>query len=206
MRTILDWAFTPTTLRMDQWFRVEDIATQLFKNKCDRAWERMDLGPNGNRTRGSTQVWWMKVLQGYLMFIILALLLWAPLFVFSNGNPAVSPNTATSSALTISLDVVEQDTNIHTSYPLYKTGDGYLNAITPEDLQAASPTKDVVTLSTVSNKALNNMMRIGQSYSTEIIQFPSSSPSLLSSAPPYRGSWRILSSTLTSPASRLSSL
>jgi len=186
MRTILDWAFTPTTLRMDQWFRVEDIATQLFKNKCDRAWERMDLGPNGNRTRGSTQVWWMKVLQGYLMFIILALLLWAPLFVFSNGNPAVSPNTATSSALTISLDVVEQDTNIHTSYPLYKTGDGYLNAITPEDLQAASPTRDVVTLSTVSNKALNNMMRIGQSYSTEIIQFPSSSPSLFEFSTPLQ--------------------
>ena len=25
MRTILDWAFTPTTLRMDQWFKVVDI-------------------------------------------------------------------------------------------------------------------------------------------------------------------------------------
>ena len=45
MRAILDWACTPTTLRLIEWLKLEDIRAWLYRRECDlRSRVRRNVG------------------------------------------------------------------------------------------------------------------------------------------------------------------
>eukprot|EP00887_Chlorella_sp_A99_P004668 scaffold4.g4668.t1 len=68
LRQLLDWACTPTTLSLMDWMKLEDINISLYFVTWDSK-----VGQEGR--------------TGALLFVGLLLLLWAPLLVFSSGNP-----------------------------------------------------------------------------------------------------------------------
>ncbi|KAA6417866.1 MAG: hypothetical protein FRX49_12164, partial [Trebouxia sp. A1-2] len=80
LRAVLDWSCTPTTLKLFDWLKLEDISTSLYFVTCDR------YGREG-RQLGDRQPRYMKFCQGTLLFLGLLVLLWVPLIVFSSGNP-----------------------------------------------------------------------------------------------------------------------
>jgi len=156
MRTLLDWLGTPTTLRMDQWFNVEDIAITLFKNKCNRAFERQVF--ETQRARGERQTLLQKT-GGVFMFIGLVALLIFPLLLFSSGSPAVTPNKLTGSSLSIALNVRQED-QTDTTYTLYQSARGYLHTI------------DKNTLSAATAQGLQNL---DLQYTTQVLSWPQNS-------------------------------
>lgn len=45
MRAILDWSCTPTTLRLIEWLKLEDIRAWLYRRECDlRLRQRRKVG------------------------------------------------------------------------------------------------------------------------------------------------------------------
>ncbi|KAK9858804.1 hypothetical protein WJX84_000839, partial [Apatococcus fuscideae] len=81
LRAILDWACTPTTLRLNDWFKLEDINISLYTVAYDRM-------TRARKRLGQRQPRYSKLLQGGLLFFGLLFLLWAPLLIFSTGNPS----------------------------------------------------------------------------------------------------------------------
>ncbi|KNC52181.1 uncharacterized protein AMSG_01007 [Thecamonas trahens ATCC 50062] len=91
LRTLLDWICSDTTLEFYHWLRVEEIYANLFMVKC-----RVNYDLAHPRAPGEKQSRSAKCTTGVCLFILLALVLWLPLLLFSSANPAVKPNTIAS--------------------------------------------------------------------------------------------------------------
>ncbi|KAK9863698.1 hypothetical protein WJX84_001768 [Apatococcus fuscideae] len=96
LRAILDWACTPTTLRLNDWFKLEDINISLYTVAYDRM-------TRARKRLGQRQPRYSKLLQGGLLFLGLLLVLWAPLIVFSTGNPSYQVPQITSFSVNATL-------------------------------------------------------------------------------------------------------
>ncbi|KAJ8748395.1 hypothetical protein K2173_003032 [Erythroxylum novogranatense] len=81
LRCVLDWSCTTTSLTMYDWLKLEDINASLYLVKCDavlnRAWHR----------QGEKQTRWTKCCNGICLFFILICVIWAPMLIYSSGNP-----------------------------------------------------------------------------------------------------------------------
>ena len=107
IRTLMDWTFTATTLRVMQWFKFEEIYANLYNTKCDQ----LELAEH---PRGEKLKFCEKLFKGccFLFFIMLCIL--APLIIFSSLNIIVYDNPVKS--LSMSLGIKSGSTNF---YPLF---------------------------------------------------------------------------------------
>lgn len=87
MKTLIDWTFTPTTLVYNSWMKLEDIKSTLFV----RRFNIISIAKQ-NRKVGTAQGKISKFILGFCLFVGLALLLFFPLFFFSDVNPALTYN------------------------------------------------------------------------------------------------------------------
>lgn len=89
-------ACTATSLRLYDWFTLEDLSISLF-------FVAVDYKNRGWHTLGSRQPLYIKFVQGTCVFIGLILLLWVPLFMFSSGNPTFAVPALTTVTVNASM-------------------------------------------------------------------------------------------------------
>ncbi|GMI38125.1 hypothetical protein TeGR_g3788, partial [Tetraparma gracilis] len=95
---ILDWACTETTLMIGDWIKLEDINSTLFLVDCN-----LDFLKKEKRKKGQPQPIHRKWLTGALVFVLLCLVVWAPLFVFSTGTVGNTPNQVKQVSMSLGL-------------------------------------------------------------------------------------------------------
>ena len=100
LKNYLDWLCTATSLRIYQWFRLEDIYHALFIRKIELA----DI-KTFHRQRGGRYSFPLrrKILTGGVIFMFLIAALFFPLFYFSTFNPNLSANEVTRSRMALSF-------------------------------------------------------------------------------------------------------
>eukprot|EP00899_Mesostigma_viride_P028416 jgi/Mesvir1/875/Mv26589-RA.1 len=111
LRTVLDWACTPSALTLYDWFKLEDVCVSLFLVRCDARLSRE------RRRLGDKQPRHSKLLVGGGVFFLLLAALWLPLLLFSTGNPTNLPNPVTSVHMSISVQTDDG------RFTLYEAGD-----------------------------------------------------------------------------------
>jgi hypothetical protein len=87
MKSLLDWSCTATTLKMNQWLKLEDIHHELVLARADRMDTKLKARP-----RGAPFPFRLKCYTGCLMFTTLCVLLFFPLMYYSSFSPALAPN------------------------------------------------------------------------------------------------------------------
>jgi hypothetical protein len=163
LRTILDWLCTATTLDLFETFKLEDIYATLFHVQCHLITRRL-------RARGEKQWFRTKLLQGFLLFCGLLLVLLLPLYLFSSANPATDLNNIFAGRLTLSLNV--RHATSEASFPLAE-----INALH--------------TLRTIRDDELNVLKLQGLIFddsaaSLQVIRFEQSSNAFFTVTPPMR--------------------
>ncbi|KAI3800979.1 hypothetical protein L1987_29079 [Smallanthus sonchifolius] len=81
LRCVLDWSCTTTSLTMYDWLKLEDINASLYLVKCDSVLNR------ANHKQGERQTRMTKCSNGICLFFILIIVIWAPMLMYSSGNP-----------------------------------------------------------------------------------------------------------------------
>ncbi|KMS97035.1 hypothetical protein BVRB_7g179380 isoform B [Beta vulgaris subsp. vulgaris] len=81
LRCVLDWSCTTTSLTMYDWLKLEDINASLYLVKCDAILNR------ANHKQGEKQSKMTKFCSGICLFFILMCVIWAPMLMYSSGNP-----------------------------------------------------------------------------------------------------------------------
>ncbi|XP_071738279.1 piezo-type mechanosensitive ion channel homolog [Rutidosis leptorrhynchoides] len=81
LRCVLDWSCTKTSLTMYDWLKLEDINASLYLVKSDAVINRA-----GHR-QGERQWKVTKFCNGLCLFFILICVIWAPMLMYSSGNP-----------------------------------------------------------------------------------------------------------------------
>ncbi|CAK9111826.1 unnamed protein product [Durusdinium trenchii] len=98
MRVLTDWTITRTSMDFFMWMKLEDTQQSLYRTKRDFHMRRW-YPPAAPRPA------WEKVLQGGLLLVGLALLIVAPIALFSTLNPNLQSNRLTSASLSGNLIV-----------------------------------------------------------------------------------------------------
>ena len=88
LKNFIDWSFTKTSLEIWQWLKFEEINSLLFINKC---FNKSYMG----RRIGSKRSIFLKIFEGWSLFIIVLLIMFCPLILFSNLNPSSQMNYIT---------------------------------------------------------------------------------------------------------------
>ncbi|PKA54847.1 hypothetical protein AXF42_Ash000682 [Apostasia shenzhenica] len=81
LRCVLDWSCTTTSLTMYDWLKLEDINASLFLVKCDAVLNR------ACHQQGQRQTKLTKFCSGICLLFILICVIWAPMLMYSSGNP-----------------------------------------------------------------------------------------------------------------------
>ncbi|XP_059660540.1 piezo-type mechanosensitive ion channel homolog isoform X2 [Cornus florida] len=81
LRCVLDWSCTTTSLTMYDWLKLEDINASLYLVKCDAILNR------ASHLQGEKQTKMIKFCSGICLFFILLCVIWAPMLIYSSGNP-----------------------------------------------------------------------------------------------------------------------
>ena len=94
MRTMVDWSFTKTSLDMFQWFKFEDIYSQLYISK-------VLLRGYYSRPRGQPIAVCEKFCMGVCGLFLTLVLILGPLIIFSSLNPIVERNSVSSASVEV---------------------------------------------------------------------------------------------------------
>lgn len=108
LRMMLDWTCTETTLQFFDWLRVEEIRHSLFRIEMRNMFRQKGVGLK--------QPWYTKMFQGFLGFLVLALIIWGPLILYSSSNPAIVTPGLTGISANLTLEHDEG------SFPLFSGG------------------------------------------------------------------------------------
>ncbi|KAF3454410.1 hypothetical protein FNV43_RR04857 [Rhamnella rubrinervis] len=100
LRCVLDWSCTTTSLTMYDWLKLEDIHASLFLVKCD-----VDLNRVGHQ-QGQKQTKMTKFCNGICLFFILMCVIWAPMLMYSSGNPTNIANPIKDASVRIDIKTV----------------------------------------------------------------------------------------------------
>ncbi|PIA44723.1 hypothetical protein AQUCO_01700367v1, partial [Aquilegia coerulea] len=97
LRCVLDWSCTTTSLTMYDWLKLEDIHSSLYLVKCD-----VDLN-RAKHQQGQKQRNMTKFCNGICLFFILICVIWAPMLMYSSGNPTNIANPIKDASVQIDI-------------------------------------------------------------------------------------------------------
>ncbi|CAK7340797.1 unnamed protein product [Dovyalis caffra] len=97
LRCVLDWSCTTTSLTMYDWLKLEDIHASLFLVKCDANLNR------AKHRQGERQPKWTKFCNGICLFFVLLCVIWAPMLMYSSGNPTNIANPIKDASIHIDI-------------------------------------------------------------------------------------------------------
>ncbi|PSS10163.1 Piezo-type mechanosensitive ion channel like [Actinidia chinensis var. chinensis] len=151
LRCVLDWSCTTTSLTMYDWLKLEDVHGSLFLVKCD-----VDL----NRVRhqqGRKQTKMTKFCNGICLFLILMGVIWAPMLMYSSGNPTNIANPIKDASVQIDLKTMDGRLTLFETTLCKKVSldeldahieldpQGYLTAYNEKDIQLICCQADATT-------------------------------------------------------------
>ncbi|WOL18856.1 piezo-type mechanosensitive ion channel [Canna indica] len=97
LRCLLDWSCTYTSLTMYDWLKLEDIYASLFLVKCDADLNRARHLPGQRQTKMT------KLCSGICLLFILICVIWAPMLIYSSGNPTNIANPVIDVSIQIDI-------------------------------------------------------------------------------------------------------
>ncbi|CAI0580949.1 unnamed protein product, partial [Linum tenue] len=100
LRCVLDWSCTTTSLTMYDWLKLEDIHSSLYLVKCDAVLNR------ATHRQGDKQTKWTKCCNGICLFFILMCVIWAPMLIYSSGNPTNIANPIKDARVQVDIKTV----------------------------------------------------------------------------------------------------
>lgn len=100
LRCVLDWSCTTTSLTMYDWLKLEDINASLYLVKCDAVLNR------STHKQGEKQTKMTKCCNGICLFFILICVIWAPMLMYSSGNPTNIANPINDASVQIDIKTV----------------------------------------------------------------------------------------------------
>ncbi|PON85510.1 Piezo family [Trema orientale] len=100
LRCVLDWSCTTTSLTMYDWLKLEDIHGSLFLVKCD-----VDLNRTSHQ-QGKKQTKLTKFCNGICLFWVLICVIWAPMLMYSSGNPTNIANPIKDASVRIEIKTI----------------------------------------------------------------------------------------------------
>ncbi|XP_058084087.1 piezo-type mechanosensitive ion channel homolog isoform X2 [Magnolia sinica] len=98
LRCVLDWSCTSTSLTMYDWLKLEDIHASLYLVKCDADLNR------ANHKQGEKQTKMTKFCSGICLLFILICVIWAPMLMYSSGNPTNIANPIKD--VSVQIDII----------------------------------------------------------------------------------------------------
>ncbi|KAL6502839.1 hypothetical protein OROHE_024007 [Orobanche hederae] len=109
LRCVLDWSCTTTSLTMYDWLKLEDINASLYLVKCDNVLNR------ATHKQGEKQTKITKFCNGICLFLILICVIWAPMLMYSSGNPTNIANPVNDASFQFDIKTTSG------RLPLYQT-------------------------------------------------------------------------------------
>ncbi|TYI70493.1 hypothetical protein E1A91_D08G225200v1 [Gossypium mustelinum] len=100
LRCVLDWSCTTTSLTMYDWLKLEDINASLYLVKCDALLNR------AQHKQGEKQTKMTKCCNGICLFFILICVIWAPMLMYSSGNPTNIANPIKDATFQIDISTI----------------------------------------------------------------------------------------------------
>ncbi|GMN48728.1 hypothetical protein TIFTF001_017898 [Ficus carica] len=97
LRCVLDWSCTTTSLTMYDWLKLEDIYASLYLVKCDAVLNR------AQHKQGEKQTKMTKCCNGICLFFILICVIWAPMLMYSSGNPTNIANPIKDASVQVDI-------------------------------------------------------------------------------------------------------
>ncbi|CDY55519.1 BnaA04g29450D [Brassica napus] len=97
LRCVLDWSCTATSLTMYDWLKLEDVNASLYLVKCDTVLNR------ATHKHGERQTKMTKCCNGICLFFILLCVIWAPMLMYSSGNPTNIANPIKDASVQIDI-------------------------------------------------------------------------------------------------------
>lgn len=97
LRCVLDWSCTTTSLTMYDWLKLEDINASLYLVKCDNVLNR------ASHKQGEKQTKMTKFCNGICLFFILICVIWAPMLMYSSGNPTNIANPIKDASVQVDI-------------------------------------------------------------------------------------------------------
>ncbi|KAL9239206.1 hypothetical protein vseg_013546 [Gypsophila vaccaria] len=97
LRCVLDWSCTTTSLTMYDWLKLEDINASLYLVKCDNILNR------ASHKQGEKQTKMTKLCNGICLFFILICVIWAPMLMYSSGNPTNIANPIKDASVQVDI-------------------------------------------------------------------------------------------------------
>ncbi|XP_028789013.1 piezo-type mechanosensitive ion channel homolog [Neltuma alba] len=152
LRCVLDWSCTTTSLTMYDWLKLEDINASLYLVKCDALLNR------ATHKQGEKQTKMTKCCNGICLFFILICVIWAPMLMYSSGNPTNMANPIKDASFQVDIKTVSGRLNLYQTTLCEKIPwdnlesnanldpHGYLNAYNKNDIQLICCQADASTL------------------------------------------------------------
>ncbi|XP_045822648.1 piezo-type mechanosensitive ion channel homolog isoform X1 [Trifolium pratense] len=152
LRCVLDWSCTTTSLTMYDWLKLEDINASLYLVKCDSVLNR------ATHKQGDKQTKMTKCCNGICLFFVLICVIWAPMLMYSSGNPTNIANPIKDASFQIDIKTVSGRLNLYQTTlceriqwdslnsDVNADPDGYLSAYNTNDIQLICCQADASTL------------------------------------------------------------
>lgn len=109
IKIIMDWTFSHTSLTLYDWFRQFSIYLRAFSSKINY------ITATTTTVLGHTIPWFYKII-GWVGFILILLIIFGPMILFSGLNPVAQANLVTSGSMQIALQIKNGN-----SFTLYET-------------------------------------------------------------------------------------
>ncbi|XP_027936634.1 piezo-type mechanosensitive ion channel homolog isoform X1 [Vigna unguiculata] len=107
LRCVLDWSCTTTSLTMYDWLKLEDINASLYLVKCDSVLNR------ATHKQGEKQTKMTKCCNGICLFFVLICVIWAPMLMYSSGNPTNIANPIKDATFQVDIKTVSGRLNLY---------------------------------------------------------------------------------------------
>ncbi|KAI4301305.1 hypothetical protein L6164_034596 [Bauhinia variegata] len=152
LRCVLDWSCTTTSLTMYDWLKLEDINASLYLVKCDAVLNR------ATHKQGEKQTKMTKCCNGICLFFVLICVIWAPMLMYSSGNPTNIANPIKDASFQVDIKTVSGRLNLYQTTLCEKLQwdklnsdvnldpDGYLDTYNKNDIQLICCQADASTL------------------------------------------------------------
>ena len=139
LRTMLDWMCAVSSLDLWDCLKLEEIHGGLYSAQCDILYRRM-------HQRGTPRALIEKFCSGVLLFLLLLLIIFGPLLLFSTANPVSQNNPVVSASISLSLSGRQGEYPLVdiSSYVLQPISSDYFVALQNEDLLQDSDRADAI--------------------------------------------------------------
>ncbi|KAF4675636.1 hypothetical protein FOL46_000828 [Perkinsus olseni] len=165
VRTTVDWAVTPTSLDLSQYFLLEDA----HNNFWDVSQEMDDRRENWPAER--KKFWWEKCMSGCCLTVILVIIIVLPILIFSTFSPFSKNAYVTEASMKVSLNIQSCGSDCESPYYIF------------QDLYSSPILHSVQITGSAATKFLQTQPGVSTDAAVQNITFPLGSSTVIQASP-----------------------